>query len=84
MGTHGLDAAKERDDVLDSGQPVFHGESGDTFEFPGITRRKHQPERAGVRGYPPIVCANPLASGFQFGAQVAVLDVDEHIQEQDR
>ncbi|ODA00266.1 hypothetical protein A9G00_18535 [Achromobacter xylosoxidans] len=70
--------------MLDLGQPIFHGESGDTFEFPGITRRKHQPERAGVPYYPQIVCANPLASGFQFGAQVAVLDVDEHIQGQYR
>ncbi len=57
---------------------------GDTFEFPGITRRKHQPERAGVPYYPQIVCANPLASGFQFGAQVAVLNVDGHIQGQYR
>lgn len=34
--------------------------------------------------YPQIVCANPLASGFQFGAQVAVLNVDGHIQGQYR
>lgn len=84
MGTRGLDAAKERDDVLDSSQPVFHGESGDTFEFPGITRHQRQPERAGVRAYPQIVCANRLASGFQFSAQAAVLHVDGHIQGQYR